>query len=117
MKLGEVDKSPSEVKYFVKRTYRDVVFSQHPTGIWSKTLLTMLETKTIQELSAAQKLVLKDEVLVTLVGLKILAEHFGDDRKSWKLVASKARNALKKMLGFTADIDQALKELKITFVF
>jgi len=65
----------------------------------------MLETKTIQELRAAQKLVLKDEVLATLVGLKILAEDFGDDRKSWKLVASKARNGLKKMLGFTADID------------
>ena len=70
--------------------------------------MTMLETKTIKELRAAQTLVLSDEVLMTLAGLKILEVYFGGDRKSWKLVASKARNALKSMLGFTADIDQAL---------
>ena len=99
---------PSEVKYLIKRNYIDVVFTQLPTGIWKDTLLTMLETKTIKELRAAQKLVLSDEVLMTLAGLKILEVYFGGDRKSWKLVASKAKNALKSMLGFTADIDQAL---------
>jgi hypothetical protein len=77
----------------------------------------MLETKTIKDLKAKQTSALSDEVLLTLAGLKILADHFGDDRKSWKLVAGKARNALKNMLGFTADIDQTLTELKLTFVF
>jgi hypothetical protein len=58
-----------------------------------------------------------DEVLMTLAGLKILADYFGDDRKSWKLVAGKARNALKNMLGFTTDIEKAITELNLTFVF
>ncbi len=93
------------------------MFTQLPTGIWKDTLLKMLETKTIKELKAKQTLVLSNEVLLTLVGLKILADHFGDDRKSWKLVAGKARNALKSMLGFKGDIDQALAKLNLTFVF
>ena len=84
------------------------MFTQLPTGIWKDTLLSMLETKTFKELRTAQTLVLSDQVLLTLAGLKILTDYFGDDRKSWKRVASKARNALKNMLGFTADIDQAV---------
>ena len=103
-----IQDKPSEVKYFIKRNYRDVVFTQLPTGIWKDTLLSMLETKTFKELRTAQTLVLSDQVLLTLAGLKILTDYFGDDRKSWKRVASKARNALKNMLGFTADIDQAV---------
>ncbi len=54
LKKGELAKSPSEVKYFIKRNYKNVVFTQLPTGIWKDTLLAMLQTKTIQELRAVQ---------------------------------------------------------------
>ena len=117
LKKGDLSKSPSEVNYYIKRNYKDVVFTQLSTGIWKETLLVMLQTKTIEELRAAQKIAVSDELLLTLAGLKILAEHFSDDRKSWKLVASKARNALKNILGFTADIDQAMSEINLTFLF
>jgi hypothetical protein len=43
-------------------------------------------------------------VLLTLAGLKILIEQFANDKKTWKLVANKARNALK-TLGLKEDID------------
>jgi hypothetical protein len=67
----------------------------------------MLLTKSFAELRAKQTSgeLFSDEVLMTLAGLKILTDHFFDDRKSWKLVASKARNALKNMLSFSSDID------------
>ncbi len=49
--------------------------------------------------------------------MKILTVHFAEDRKSWKLVASKARCALKSMLDFSSDIEKALAELNVTFEF
>ena len=79
----------------------------------------MLLTKSIAEFRAAQKQgpLISDKVLLTLAGLKILNDHCAEDRKCWKLVAIKARNALKNMLGFTSNIDQALTDLSLTFVF
>ena len=79
----------------------------------------MLVTKSFAELRAAQTLgkLFSDEVLMTLAGLKILANYFSEDRKSWKLVASKAINALKNMLSFTSDVDLAIENLSLTFEF
>jgi hypothetical protein len=49
----------------------------------------------------------------TLIGLKLLSQYFEDSRKMWKLVAKKARKALKELIGFTGDIDEALSTLNI----
>ena len=54
-------------------------------------LLHLLETKTIHELRAQQKdgvvKSLDDEMLITLVGLKILEDHYSDKAKLWGLIA------------------------------
>ena len=40
------------------------------------------------------------ELLVTLIGLKILNDFFQEDKKKWKLVALKSKKLLMKELGF-----------------
>jgi len=52
-------------------------------------------------------------VWYTLVGLKLLQQNFEANKATWKLVANKARNALKDKLGFSGDIDEALSHLVV----
>lgn len=40
---------------------------------------------------------------------------FNDDRKVWKLVASKGRNAIKDKFSSAAEIDSAISDLNVTF--
>ena len=56
------------------------------------------------------------ELLVTLIGLKILSELFGDDKAKWKLVALKSKKLLMKELGFQnqKDIDALVTEYQIS---
>ena len=49
----------------------------------------------------------------TLVGIKLLTEFFQSERKMWKLVAMKARKALKERLGFPGDIDEVLSKMTV----
>ncbi len=49
----------------------------------------------------------------TLVGLKLLETYFAESKATWKLVAGKARKALKTSIGFKGEVDQALTILNI----
>jgi hypothetical protein len=49
----------------------------------------------------------------TLVGLKLLGQHFDKDKLVWKLIANKARQALRESLGFSGDLETALSQLKV----
>jgi hypothetical protein len=112
--------SPAISKY----TYKDVVFTQQATGVWSAKVLELTSyTKTLKDLLsqnstlhstiAAMKLSAENtaNVWYTLVGLKLLKENFKDNKLVWKLIANKAKQALGARLGFTGDLKTALGQL------
>lgn len=49
----------------------------------------------------------------TLVGLKLLIQNFDREKTVWNLIATKARQALREVLGFTGDLETILGQLKI----
>ncbi len=49
----------------------------------------------------------------TLVGLKLLSQHFEKDKLMWKLIANKARQALRERLGFSGNLETTLGQLKV----
>ena len=58
---------------------------------------------------------LPKEVLLTLVGIKILKERFNSNRSEWNLVAGKAVGYLKRTLGgqLPLPLDQMLEKIVI----
>jgi hypothetical protein len=53
-----------------------------------------------------------ETVWYTLIGLALLIYIFPEDAPKYKLLVNKARHTLVNKLGFTANIDDTLKELK-----
>jgi len=114
-----------KIEFKVKLAYKDIVFCQHATGVWNESLLAKLQTKTTEELITANEQ-LKDQIVkacsnadhlnavwLTLGGLAILHGEFKDKRKLWKLVADKARKALRDRLTFTGDVDSLVVKMKV----
>ena len=56
------------------------------------------------------------ELLLTLIGIKILIELFQEDKAKWKLVVLKSKKLLMKELGLQnqKDVDNLVAEYKIT---
>lgn len=101
----------SHVVSFMPVNYKTVVFCQSAAGFWNETILDLLGLKTIQELIDLQTdesiKKLQKEILLTVVGLKILKTSFKENSKEWKLVASKGATYVKKA-GLPIALDQLL---------
>ena len=106
-KNGEID-----LKYILHTSYKDVAFCLSPSGYMTPDLLKLLETKTIYELRTQQQDgVVKssdDEVLLTLVGLKILEHNYTDKAEVWGLIGQKVRRCCQERLALS---DEALTVL------
>lgn len=80
--------------------YKSVVFNQSANGLWTDKLYKLLGEKNIAELKAIQDSEdlkkLDEQVLLTLIALKVLNEKFSAKKTEWRLVAAKAKGCLKK---------------------
>ena len=100
--------------------YKQVVFCQSADGSWNETILkfmiyaksyaqfmTMQEDRDIKRLS--------QEVILTLVGIKLLNDKFPANQIEWNLVAGKAVSFLKKSFGgeLPLPLGQLLEKLVI----
>ncbi len=80
---------------FIVVNYKSVVFFQEASGLWSDKLIKMLrgysspqdlvEKQTDEEVKK-----LAPEIVLTLVGIKILKTHFKENIKEWRFVVAKA---------------------------
>ena len=101
--------------------YKQVVFSQSADGSWTESLLKFLKnTETFDSLLKKQSddlraMELAKEVLLTLVGIKILKAKFSANRSEWNLVAGKAVGYLKWSLSgqLPLPLDQLLQKIEI----
>ena len=98
---------------FLILNYKSFVFAQKASGCWSENLFAILKEKNLVELQNLQTdTYLKTmgiEILLTLVGIKILSIEFKENKKEWKLVVHKARQFLKKTFNKTdAEIDEMI---------
>ena len=101
------------------------MFSQLVTGLWAADVLYFFRDKKLEMLinqnSDLQKLIQTmclteqnlERIWYTLAGLKMLEANFALQKDTWKLVANKARKAIKSICGFKGDIDQALGLMKL----
>ena len=101
---------------FLILNYKSFVFSQKASGCWSENLFSILKEKNLVELQTLQTdpdlKTMGSEMLLTLVGIKILSNEYKDNKKEWKLVVHKARQFLKKTFNKTdAEIDEMINKV------
>ncbi len=80
---------------FLSVDYKSVVFSQQASGLWTDELLKLLKScPSIEDLMNRQTdediKNMKPEVVLTLVGIKILKREFKQNNKEWRFVVAKA---------------------------
>ena len=88
----------------LRYTYKDVVFKQTAGGWWTEKILSMVDFDSLAQLAGANQAVAEklealgvaQEALFTLLALKMLEQEFAEAKISWKLVAKKAFNDLRK---------------------
>ena len=98
------------------------------SGAMTDTLLAMLTVESVEEIRAAQDAnhiiragaggqQLSQEVVLTMVGIKILREFFAEDQKLWNLVEKKAlKFAVKSAPGIDRDsLSAAIDSLNTMF--
>ena len=83
------------LQFLIHTTYKEVAFCFQPSGSSIAELLEVLEPETIDEVRSRQiDGVVKsadDDVLLTLVAVKILNEHYEDKITLWGLIERKAK--------------------------
>jgi len=87
-----------KITYGINPDFKEIVKCFQANGIMSEKLLKYLSVESVSELRAQQATKtmkdVSDEVLLTLVAIKILNYHYEDYKKLWTLVEKKARKAL-----------------------
>ena len=84
------------VVYGELTSFRDIVFGFKSNGSMTNKLFDYISAETVQELRGKQPAEVQqatqgnDEVLLTLVAVKILNQFFANEKKLWALVAKKA---------------------------
>ena len=88
-------------------------------GTWDENILKFIDSndfKTIQSKPIFKRKLTKFEynetVWYTLIGLALLIYTFPEDAPKYQLIVNKARQTLVNKLGFIANIDETLRELK-----
>jgi hypothetical protein len=107
---------------FTPINYKSIVFSQSAAGFWNSGLLEMLDGITsMAELRALQTdetvKSLNDDLLLTVIAIKILKTRFTGNIKEWRLVAAKGVGYLKKSLGGASSATGSLDSLMEKVVF
>lgn len=92
---------PKDVEFFYcpLTDYKEISFACLPSGLWTAKLLqfcspTCSTVEALRKLQAPITTGTKDEVLLTLAGIKILQAHYADKKNCWALIVSKAVNAI-----------------------
>ncbi len=107
---------------YIEVSYKSVVFCQQATGIWNDQVLKLLKgAATVQELKDKQTnreiKKMKPEIILTLVGIKMLKTFFKDNIKEWRFVYAKGVQQLKAALGTSASIDAICDSLVLDIAF
>ena len=88
--------------YIMNTNYKDIVFAFQSNGVMKEKLYEMIKASSAKELMEMQQnrsvKVAKEDVLRTLVAIKILNDHYKEKQALWKLVEKKARDFCKKNL-------------------
>lgn len=102
---------------FLPVNYKSVVSAQSANGSWNDKLMKLIgqskfasvadfiQSQTDEALKA-----LPSDVILTVVGLKLLKSHFADNAKEWKLVASKGSGYIKKQ-GLALTLEQMMEKI------
>ena len=91
-----------KVLYVPNTNYKDIVFAFKSNGVMSEQLFDMIEAgsaKELQEMQTSNSVkAVNEDILRTLVAVKILNDNFKDKKALWQLVEKKAIDHCKKNL-------------------
>lgn len=79
-------------------TYKSIVFCQSATGSWGEGLLEVIGATSLNEIMDKNESVkgMEADVVLTLMGLKLLNKYFSHKVAEWGLVAKKGEMYIKK---------------------
>ncbi|TNV84285.1 hypothetical protein FGO68_gene9917 [Halteria grandinella] len=102
--------------------YKSVVFSQSAVGSWNAGLLKLLlDATTMPELRALQThegvKQQNDEVILSIIALKLLKTVFPQNNKEWRLVAGKGAGYVKKQLVGTETLESLMEKVMFKTAF
>jgi len=126
--FDHIKEYPSAVKisFTLGLDFSEIVTCFNSTGIMTDSLFKRLISKEIAELREKQSnekvKEASDEVLLTLIGLKILNTFYKDSKKLWNLVEKKSRKAVlaklsvtgKELTGYLDEVDPCFDILQKT---
>ena len=100
--------------------YKEIVFAFKSSGVMSEALFGMIVSNTAEELRALQTngkvKNASDDVLRTIVAVKILNDHYQETSALWKLVEKKAFDYCRKQLKMSeAVVRKMLDEVVTSF--
>ena len=109
--------------YGFTHPFKDIIKQFSANGAMQSDLHLMLTAESVLQLRQAQpedhilrKSKFNDQVVLTLVAIKILNQYYAENRKLWNLVEKKARRFVMNSTGATKEtIDTALENLVTTF--
>ena len=108
------------ISFMLSLDFREIVTAFNSTGIMSEKLIKFLSVQSVDELREKQTddkvKAVSDEVLITLIAIKILNDHYKPSKKLWNLVEKKSRKAAIAKLSITGkELSAYLSEVENCF--